>query len=181
MSLTPEISGHVGIQSPTSRFLPAFEKRVTAGLLTGRPHPRSNYQVVASATDGLTIQAADWWTAFNVGLNDVELRLSQPGAVQYRVRYWRWAWYCVALCGALGLIGIVLLLTTDARAYMEDTVVTAIPGLSADQHVLIAWGMAIFWGFVWPWIMIATHKRPLHTLMTRLIREVDARAVSPAS
>jgi hypothetical protein len=64
---------------------------------------------------------------------------------------------------------------------MEDTVVATIPGLSADQHVVIAWGMVLFWGFVWPWLMIAFHKRPLHKLMTQLIREVDARAASPAS
>ena len=68
----------------------------------------------------------------------------------------------------------------DARAYMEDTLVATIPGLSADHHVVIAWGMALFWGFAWPWLMIAFHKRPLHTLMTRLVGEVDASA-NPAS
>ena len=181
MSLTPEVRGRVGIQSPAGRFLPAFEQRVAAGLLAGTPDRRSSYRVVSSSPAGLSIEAANWRTAFYVGLNDVEVRLVQPGAVQYRVRYWRWAWFCLALCGVLGMIGVVLLLTTDARAYMEDTVVAKIPGLSADQHVVIAWGMALFWGFVWPWLMIAFHKRPLHTLMTRLIGEVDARAASPAA
>jgi hypothetical protein len=181
MSLNPEISGSVGIQSPADRLLPAFEQRVAAGLLAGAADRRSNYRVVSSSPERLSIEAGNWWTAFNVGLNDVELRLLQPGAVKYRVRYWRWAWSCIALCGVLGLAGIVLLVTTDARAYMADTVVATIPGLSADQHVVIAWGMALFWGFVWPWMMIAFHKRPLHKLMTQLIREVDARAASPAS
>lgn len=140
MGLTPEISGRVGIQSPTAGFLAAFQQRVAAGLLAGQPHPRSKYRVVSSAPDGLTVQAADWWTAVNVGLNDVELRLSQPGSVQYRVRYWRWARFGFYLCGVLGLTGI----------------------------------------------MIASHKRPLHELVARLISEVDARATtgrgpSPAS
>jgi hypothetical protein len=176
MNLNPEISGSVGIKSPAARFLAAFQARVAAGLLAGVPDRRSNYRVVSSAPERLTIEAVDWWTAFNVGLNAVELRLSQPGAVQYRVRYWRWAWFSVVLCGVLGLTGIVLLLTTDARAYMEHTLVAAVPGLTADQHVVLAWGMAIFWGFVWPWLMIAFHKRPLHKLMARLVGEVDAQA-----
>jgi hypothetical protein len=176
MSLTPEISGTVGIKSSPARFMPAFQQRVAAGLLAGTPHPRSNYRVVSSAPERLSIEAADWWTAVNVGLNEVELRVSPAGGVQYRVRYWRWARFSIALCGVLGLVGLVLLLTTDVRAYMEHTVVSAVPGLSADQNVAIAWGMTLFWGFVWPWLMIAFHKRPLHKLMARLVGEVDARA-----
>lgn len=36
--------------------------------------------------------------------------------------------------------------------------------------------MAAFWGFRWPWLLVAFHKRPLHHLMDRLIAEVDAAA-----
>jgi hypothetical protein len=176
VGLNPEISGRVGIQSAGGPFLEAFQRRVKAGLLSGRPHPRSNYRVVSSASDRLSIEAADWWTAVNVGLNQLELRVSQSGAVEYRVRYWRWARFGFVLCGVLGIIGVVLLLTTDARAYMEDTRVGTVPGLSADQNLAIAWGMAVFWGFVWPWIMIATHKRPLRKLVARVVGEVDMEA-----
>jgi hypothetical protein len=49
-----------------------------------------------------------------------------------------------------------------------------IPGLSIEQHVLVAWAMVVFWGFVWPWLLIALHKRPLRRLIERLIAEVDA-------
>lgn len=176
MSLTPEISGSVGIQASTGRFLPAFQQRVAAGLLAGRPDPRSNYRVVSSAPDRLTVHAADWKTAVNVGLNDIEVRLSRPGSVHYRVRYWRWARFGFVLCGALGLTGIVLLVTGDARGYIEQNVLSRVPGLSTDQNLAIAWGMAVFWGFVWPWIMIASHKRPLQKLVARIIQEVDEAA-----
>lgn len=40
--------------------------------------------------------------------------------------------------------------------------------------------MALFWGFVWPWLLIPMHKRPLHGLVVRLITEVDARAMLSA-
>jgi hypothetical protein len=176
VSLGPEISGRVGIQSPGARFLAAFQQRVAAGQLMGQPHPRANYQVVSVAPDRLAIRAADWRTALNVGLNDVELRLTDAGSVQYRVRYWRWTQFGIMLCGVLGVTGLVLLLATDARAYMENTVTATVPGLSADQNLAIAWGMTLFWGFAWPWILVALHKRPLHKLMARLIGEVDATA-----
>jgi hypothetical protein len=36
--------------------------------------------------------------------------------------------------------------------------------------------MAFFWGFVWPWILIALHQKPLHQLMRRLIGDIDGSA-----
>jgi hypothetical protein len=37
--------------------------------------------------------------------------------------------------------------------------------------------MALFWGFAWPWLLIALHKRPLRRLMNQIIVEVDAAAM----
>ena len=121
MSLTPEIIGAVEIQSSAQAFAQAFTQRVAAGLLTGHPHPRSNYRVVEAGADRLKIEAADWWTAINVGLNEVELWFPHTGSVRYRVRYWRWTWYSVALCALLGLAGLVLLVGFDARGLHRVT------------------------------------------------------------
>ncbi len=33
--------------------------------------------------------------------------------------------------------------------------------------------MVFFWGFVWPWLLIALHKRPLHRLVARIVSDVD--------
>ena len=49
-----------------------------------------------------------------------------------------------------------------------------IPGLSIDQNLRVAWLMVLFWGFIWPWLLIWLHKRPLRGLITRLIAEIDA-------
>lgn len=176
MTLAPEIEGTLPIQSSGAQFLDAFRRRVAAGLLTGYPHFRSNYVVSESAPERLQVRAADGWTAINVGLNELELRVAQPASVQYRVRYWRWAAYALAISGILALVGLVLLLALDARGYIARHMDTMVPGLSVDQNLLIAWGMVIFWGFVWPWLLIALHKKPLHRLVARLIAEVDAQA-----
>jgi hypothetical protein len=176
----PEVEGTASIRSTPEAFVEAFRERVGAGLLAGRPQPRSNYVVDSAAPDRILVRAADWGTALNVGLNRLELRLASPGRVRYHVRYWQWAQYAIGLSGAMGLIGLVLLLGTDVRGYIARHPNSMVPGLSIGQNLGIAWGMALFWGFAWPWLLIAMHKRPLRELVGRLIAEVDARAAPAA-
>jgi len=174
MSINPQIQGVVPIGSAVEEFLEAFRRRISAGLLTGQPHPRSNYRVSETGPGHLVVHAADWWTAINVGLNELELHLPQGGSVHYRVRYWRWVQFGLALSGMLGLIGIVLLASLDVRGYIARHSNSMLPGLSVDQNLLVAWLMVLFWGFAWPWLLIPLHKRPLRRLVERLIAEVDA-------
>jgi hypothetical protein len=47
-----------------------------------------------------------------------------------------------------------------------------------DQNLAVAWTMVVFWGFVWPWLLVVMHKRPLRELVTRLIAEGDARPMT---
>ena len=181
MIFNPQIEGTVAIRSTTSEFLGTFRERVRAGLQTGRPHPRSNYRVVDSGPGRLVVHAGDWWTAINVGLNEVDLHVPERGLVRYRVRYWRWARYVLALAGMLGVIGVAVLLSVDVRAYIAEHPTSMLPGLSVGQNLLLAWLMVFFWGFVWPWLLIPMHKRPLRGLVVRLITEVAAQAALTTS
>jgi hypothetical protein len=174
MIFTPDIEGTVSIRSSAEAWLQAFRRRVAAGLLTGQPHPRSNYVVSTSDSHHLEVRAADWWTATNVGLNQLELWHVPPNTIRYRVRYWQWSQYALGLSGALGVVGVVLLLAFDARDYIARNQSSMVPGLSIEQNLVIAWGMVLFWGFIWPWLLVYMHKRPLHELVKRLIAEVDA-------
>ena len=87
----------------------------------------------------------------------------------------------LVLSGGLGGIGLALLLGFDVRGYIASHPSSQLQGLSVDQNLLIAWAMVLFWGFVWPWILIAMHNRPLHRLIAPLIAEVDAQAAGAAS
>jgi hypothetical protein len=175
----PQIEGTVAVHSPPDDFRRAFQRRVEAGLLSGRKHPRSHYQTIDNGPAALRVRAADWWTAINVGLNELELTFPEHGSVRYRVRYWRWALYAIGLAGVMGSIGIVLLLALDVRGYIVRHEYQMLPGLSPDQSLLLAWVMVLFWGFAWPWLLVALHKRPLRNLVARLIGEVDAAAGVP--
>ena len=75
MILAPIIEGTAPLRSAAPVFLEGFQWRVAAGLLTGRPHPRSNYVVTQVGPAHLQVRAADWWTALNVGLNQLDLQV----------------------------------------------------------------------------------------------------------
>jgi hypothetical protein len=128
----------------------------------------------------LRFRAADWPSALNVGLNDVELSVAGDGRVSYRIRYPRWAGYVLGLGALLGLALIVFLLAFDMRGYIARHAGSMVPGLSAGRTVALAWALAVFWGFVWPWILIVLHKQPLEELMDRIVADVDAAAMREA-
>jgi hypothetical protein len=172
MILSPHIEGTLPLRSSPAAFIQAIRERVATGLL-GPNAPRSHYAVSESTPEMVRIHAVNWQSAINVGLNELELRFRHLGKIEYRVRYWRWAAYAIGLGGILGLIGLALLVSVDVRGYIASHPSTQISGFSIDQQVIIAWMMVLFWGFIWPWLLIALHKRPLHRLVARIVSEVD--------
>ncbi|HET8579366.1 MAG TPA: hypothetical protein VFL31_00055 [Nitrospiraceae bacterium] len=177
MGFFASVEGTATIRAQARAFVAAFVRRIETGLLPHAPRWRCQYRVTREGVDGLRFRAADWWTALNVGLNDVELAVAPDGRVHYAIRYRRWASYALALCGVFGVIFITVFLTFDIRDYIVRHPRSSIPGLSTEQNVAIGWVMALFWGFAWPWILIALHKRPLRRLMDQIVAEVDAAAM----
>lgn len=174
----PRVEGTSIIRAEPRAFVSAFVRRTETGLLRGAAPRRCHYLVTRHGDDGLAFRATDWLTAFNVGLNDVELALFSGGQVGYTIQYRQWARDAVVFCGGLGLALGAAFLMVDIRAYVDQHAASRISGLSTGQNVAIAWAMAFFWGFVWPWILIAFHKRPLGRLMEQIIAEVDAVAMT---
>jgi hypothetical protein len=177
MGFVPAMEGTAAIRAQAQPFVTAFVRRIETGLLPHAPRWRCQYRVTRQGDDRLRFQATDWWTALNVGLNDVELAVGPGGRVHYAIRYWRWASYAIALSGVIGLALIAAFLVFDVRDHLLRHPESTIPGLSTDQNIAIGWAMALFWGFAWPWILIALHKRPLRRLMNQIIAEVDAAAM----
>lgn len=166
--------GTASVHTEAQAFVAAFVRRIETGLLPGTSPNRCRYVVTRHNRDGLAFRATNWLTAFNVGLNDVELAVGSDGRVRYTIRYRQWAAYALVGSGAFGLVFIGFLLIFDIRGYIARHMASMIPGLSIEQNVAVAWAMALFWGFAWPWILIALHKKPLRRLMERLVAEVDA-------
>jgi hypothetical protein len=167
------VEGTVSIRARPSAFVGAFVRRVEEGLFPGSARRRVDYVVTRQGADGLGFRARSWWTAIAVGLNDVDLAVSSEGRVRYVVRYARWAAYVVAMGGVLGAVLIALFLLLDIRAYILRHPEYVFSALSTDQNVAMAWGMALFWAFAWPWLLVVLYRRPLRRLIERIIAEVD--------
>jgi hypothetical protein len=159
------------IAAPAPAFVAAFARRVESGLLASRS--RNHYVTVGQGADHLDFRAADWPTALNVGLNDVHLIVTPDHSVRYTIRYRRWALFVLMMSAAFLILIASILLMMDMRGYIETHSASRVPGLSTNQNLAVAWGMGLFWGLVWPWVLIFLHKRPLRRLMERIISEVD--------
>ena len=174
MWFLPREEGAASIRADPQAFISSFARRIETGLLGDRSSRRCRYLVTRQGSEGLAFRATDWMTAIAVGLNNVELAVSSDRRVRYTIRYLRWARYALLGCGAFGLVFGAFLLMFDIRGYIEQHAASRVPGLSLETNIAIVWTMVFFWGFVWPWILIALHKKPLGRLMERLIAEVEA-------
>jgi hypothetical protein len=173
------IEGATSIRSDPRAFVTAFVRRVKTGLFSGASAPRNRYEVTREGGDSLHFRSAGWWTAIAAGLNEVDLSAA-AGRVRYKVRYGRWATFVLALSDVVGLALVLFFVFVDVREYLAAHPGAALPGLSLDQNVAVAWALAIFWGFVWPWVLILSRQRGLRRLTERLIAEVDAAAAGEA-
>lgn len=168
--------GRASIRSQAKAFFDAFVRRIETGLLGPASGRRNRYAVTRRSSDGLGFRAANRWTAYNIGLNQVDLSLASPGVIRYQVRYPRWAGYVVGFSALLGGIMAIVFFVIDIRTYIATHRLSQIPGLTVDQNLAVAWGLAAFFFLVWPWILIAMHKGPLRRALEQVIREVDAAA-----
>ena len=163
--------GTATIAAPAQAFVAAFARRVESGLLASRS--RNHYLTSRQGADHLDFRAADWPTALNVGLNDVHLKAEPDHSLNYTIRYRRWALFALMMGAAFLILFASVLLMMDMRGYFETHPASRVPGLSTNQNLAIAWALGLFWGLVWPWVLIFLHKRPLRRLMERIISEVD--------
>ena len=178
MTLFPQLEGEFPIDSNGETFFASLRERIVRGFPSGDTGVRQQYELVGTASDVRTLRATNWLTAINVGMNHLSLKLADNGKLQYRLTYWRWTGYCVGLGAILGMAMIALFLAVDMRQDIASNPQARIPGLTIDQNVYFAWGNIAFWGFVWPWILVALHKRPLRKLLLKTFSEIDRDVIS---
>ena len=166
------VEGESTIHSNVEEFLPTFERRIVDGLFAPGSRRRANYVITTNATDGIRFRAKDWATASSIGLNEVELQ-GQGSRMRYQVRYPRWATFVVILGALIGIALIASFAIIDLPRYIEQHPGAQIQGVSVRVNVAIAWGLAIFFGFVWPWLLIFIHRGQVRHAMQTLIAEVD--------
>jgi len=158
--LAPEFEGRLAVARIPDDFLPSVARRVQSGLLVPGVRTRAQYEVTRLTRDALAFRASDLWTAISIGLNEVELDHEGSSTIRYRVRFRRWTLYAVALSAVIG----VLL----ALGWAFD--ISGIAG-EGPVHASLFWASVGFWGFAWPWILTALHKKPAARCLERILRE----------
>jgi len=162
----PEFSGTYSPQSLRSDFLAAIAERVRRGLFPRASERRNRYAVVTESEEELRFRSEGFLAAISSGWNDVHVRIdSAPGSppnVRYDVRYFAWARYSVAFC-ALIAVGLIAGWSLYGARF----------GAGQSAANTIFWIVVFFWGFVWPWILVAIHRRPATRALERLLAAVN--------
>jgi hypothetical protein len=165
----PEFSGRYSPEKLRPDFIAALSERVRKGLFPLASERRNRYAVVSESDRELRFRSEGLLTSVNIGWNDVHVQIdlapASPGSppqIHYNATYWGWAKYGYGLCAILGiaLIACWLVFGTKFAPY----------GKAAKW---VFWPSVIFWGFVWPWILVAVHRRPAARALERLFAEVN--------
>ena len=162
ISFAPRFEGELELAEVPDDFVARIERRVAEGLLVKGDRRRANYLVRSTARNEIAFGAEDFWTATNLGLNEVVLRRTGPRTISYRVVFRTWSRYAVWLGAAFGLLGLGVVLLVPA--------VAGLIGRYPAGPVLF-WGNLLFWCVAWPWILTAMHRRPAARCLERILRE----------
>src|SRR5215831_9445424 len=165
-SFIPEFDGDLELAGVPNDFAPRLKKRAEDGLLTpGRRSARTDYFVRSEDSNGITLAAGNFLTAYNVGLNEIRVSRSGPTTLHYHVNFWRWTWTAVGHGALLGL----LFLASFAAFPEARTEIAAYPfGLVAFAAI------AGFFCILWPWILTAIQKPLAEKTLQRILRETMA-------
>jgi len=159
-SFLPMFEGSIAAASIPPDFVSRLAERIRTGLIVPGSRRRADYAVASLARDRISFRAASFWTAVSIGLNEVVVERGST-TISYCVRYWTWTLYCVGGCALL-----FVLLTVSGFVWAEKDI------QAHPYGPLLFWGQAIFWGFAWPWLLTAFHKRFAARCLEGILREL---------
>jgi len=163
--LSPAYRGTIELDTVPSDFTDRIERRVESGLFVPGNRSRANYVVCDKSADQIRFMADDFLTAYNVGLNTVVLKRTGQHTITYAGRFWKWAIYAVAQALVIATLVLLALL--------------AVPALR-EQISSYTWGwlyigtLLVFFGLVWPWILVVIHRRFAARTVERIVRQAVA-------
>lgn len=152
-------------------FVDRLAARIDSALFPMASAGRNRYTITERLPTRLRFRSVGLATGINIGLNDVSIRAEDRAPeIVYEVSYWTWAKYSLYLCGGIaGVLGLILLATLLGlpMSYRHLRLPTTVMWL-------VALPMILFWGVLWPWILIALHKRPAAKCLIRIFDEVNS-------
>lgn len=157
----PRFAGRVQLERVPEDFVERLQRRVEEGFLIQGNRLRADY---AAHVEGgaVRIVAGGYWTAINIGLNDVRITKEDENHMTYEVTFGRWMKYAMVLCATIAGIALLALYCTELY----------VPNFSGPSTRWLAnFALAFFFGVVWPLALTEFHKKPAATCLERIIRE----------
>lgn len=171
---TPEFRGRFECRTEPRVFLERVAERVRDGFLVRGSQVRASYEVAQRDAGSLHVRSTDFWSDYNIGLNDVRLS-AESGGVAYEVTYWRWTRGAVVHAAILAAtLAVFYFLPSETWG-----IAAQIRQQPPDRRVwalAIFWGSIGFWGLLWPWLLARLHRGPAERALRRILREVDETA-----
>jgi hypothetical protein len=159
---SPVYDGGIDFEAVPDDFAERIARRVRTGLLVPGRRGRANYVVEKQGVDAISFSARGFWTAYNIGLNDVELRRDGQKRIVFHGSFRRWTLYAAIHGLVLALVILLgILVLPDARNEIART----------------SWGWAfvgallVFFGLLWPWLLVAMQRRFVPRALERIVRE----------
>tara|TARA_B100000614_G_C14280119_1_gene383128 strand:+ start:42 stop:572 length:531 start_codon:yes stop_codon:yes gene_type:complete len=166
----PGYSGSYMPESLNEDFIWMLAARIDNGLLPKASNSRNNYEIVNVTDDSIRFRAVNFLTGINIGFNYVSIKINrEAGTINYQVSFWSWARYCIFLCLGIGLALGVLFLMPLMGLYLFSR--SYYPSTEEIKDYCIP--MVIFWGLLWPWILIVIHKRSAEKCLVKILEEVN--------
>lgn len=160
--LSPAYDGTIELPSLPADFTDRIARRVERGLFVPGSRRRANYVVSAKSADSIAFNAVDFWTAYNVGMNNVVLQREGPSSIAYHGRFRRWA--VIASIHAL-VISLLILVVVVFVPSAHDQVSAYTFGWA---YITVLLG---FFGLAAPWLLVAVHRRFAARALERIVRE----------
>jgi hypothetical protein len=159
---SPVYDGAIDLEVVPDDFVERIARRVRTGLLVPGRRSRANYVVEKQGPDAISFAARGFWTAYNIGLNDVELRREGQKRILFHGSFRRWTLYGVIHGLVIALVILVgILALPDYRDEISRTPL-GWPFVGA---------LLVFFGLVWPWILVALQRRFVPRALERIVRE----------
>jgi hypothetical protein len=164
-AFSPAYAGVIEVSAVPDDFIERMARRVETGLLRPGSRTRADYVVRSRSRDAISFAARGFWTAYSIGLNEVELRRESMQRIAYHGSFRRWATYAALHGLALSAVILVAVLAwPDGRGQVSAT----------PYGWPLFLGLLAFFGLVWPWLLVAIHRRIVARSLEGIVREVVA-------
>ncbi|GEM_PF-3673916 len=168
--LQPAFSGIHKPESLQKDFIQKLAERINQGFLQIALPKRNRYEILEQTENSIHFHSVNVLTGITIGLNDVNIQVDkESNEIRFTVSYWTWAKFSFILCFSIAFLVGFFLMTPLFGIYLFSK--ESYPSLLTIKTVIIP--MVVFWGVIWPWLLIIMHKGPASKCLCRILDEVN--------